>query len=61
MAQSIYSDVWATCGLPLKGPGGECMVKNDGIEAFNGKIRVMSIHLTTGVQTTVFSSDRYAV
>jgi hypothetical protein len=61
MGQSIYSDVWATCGLPLKGDGGGCIAKNDGIEAFSGTIKVASVHLTTGAQTIVYSSASFKI
>jgi len=48
--QSIYSDVFATCGNNDKGAGGTvaCYVKNDSPLPFKGSVEVSTINFSTG-------------
>lgn len=53
MAQSVYTNILATCGKH-----GQCIVRNDGLEAFRGDITVTAVPLsiTRGTSTVIQTS-----
>ena len=48
LRRSVYADVMATCG-----GDGMCYVKNDGISAFEGVVRIQSVRFADGAVTLV--------